>query len=563
MRCLARVKGEPVGLERPDRPVGVDLNERSRGRRLHQSQTDQRERRPERERNEPHRAAASLSHLDADDVRRAQQERLEERDEQPDRHEQDADADEQPPPPDVHLPGGRERLAPGAPTGQVDRRGRPPGRPGEQEDGEEDEPAEHEGEGSGVRHELHERSRAARDRSAEEPGRPRPEEGAAGHGVASAPPVLRPGDRVRPLLLEVRAFRPVEERRPELTPPSLERDPRIPRACGGRGTGDGHHRRPHVDGRPPRVVAADALRRGAAEIQRLPVEVRVRAVGRVDDRVCADALELRVVPGGPLGTLVLAVADLDRRMVERLLRRRRVEDDLDHLPVALVQVVPLVEDVEEPVLERELARMRGVGHDVCVGRGVPLGTEVLLPVQVVAAGLERVAGEVEVVAPEPAAEIRGARCNLDEVVPPGSAQRNRRLAEDGVDVDRHIVQPRATVFAADDEAHDGRVPVRQLALLRQCTWGARGGCTRDEGRVADRGESGGGGRGSDSDQRLLHVRGRFRVGTDGHARLLAPRHSNERLPWPPAERYCRTVFTFPTCGGRTVDLMRDRGRLKA
>ena len=57
---------------------------------------------------------------------------------------------------------------------------------------------------------------------------------------------------------------------------------------------------------------------------------------------------------------MLAVADLDGRALQRLLGSVRVEDELDHLPVALVQVVEVVEDVEEPVLERELARPAGL-----------------------------------------------------------------------------------------------------------------------------------------------------------------------------------------------------------
>src|SRR5215216_2341297 len=83
-------------------------------------------------------------------------------------------------------------------------------------------------------------------------------------------------------------------------------------------------------------------------------------------------LQLVVAPVGLLGALVLAVADLDRLGPERLLGGGRVEDELDHLPVALVQVVPVVEDVEEPVLQRERARMLWVGHDVRVyRRGLP------------------------------------------------------------------------------------------------------------------------------------------------------------------------------------------------
>ena len=73
----------------------------------------------------------------------------------------------------------------------------------------------------------------------------------------------------------------------------------------------------------------------------------------------ADDLELVVVPRRPLGAFVRAVADLDRALVERLRRVVGVEDELDHLPVALVHVVEVVEGVEEPVLQRELARVAG------------------------------------------------------------------------------------------------------------------------------------------------------------------------------------------------------------
>ena len=69
-----------------------------------------------------------------------------------------------------------------------------------------------------------------------------------------------------------------------------------------------------------------------------------------------DELELVVAPVGALGALVLAVADLDRLARERPRGVVGVEDELDHLPVALVLVVEVVEGVEEPVLERELAR---------------------------------------------------------------------------------------------------------------------------------------------------------------------------------------------------------------
>ena len=51
----------------------------------------------------------------------------------------------------------------------------------------------------------------------------------------------------------------------------------------------------------------------------------------------ADEVELVVVPGGPFRALVLAVPDLDRPALERLGGAGGIEDELDHLPVALVR----------------------------------------------------------------------------------------------------------------------------------------------------------------------------------------------------------------------------------
>ena len=76
-------------------------------------------------------------------------------------------------------------------------------------------------------------------------------------------------------------------------------------------------------------------------------------MGPVDD------LELVVAPGGLLAALVLAEPDQRGLAGERLARVARVEDELDHLPVALVQVVPVVVCVEEPVLQRQLPRVSG------------------------------------------------------------------------------------------------------------------------------------------------------------------------------------------------------------
>ncbi len=130
----------------------------------------------------------------------------------------------------------------------------------------------------------------------------------------------------------------------------------------------------------------------------------MRAGGRIDDGVRAvDDLQLVLAPVRSLGALVRAVADVDRMLlVERGRGVGRVEDELDHLPVALVCVVEVVEGVEEPVLQRELARVGGVGRDVRVDGGLVAGRQAPRPPLVVAAGVERVPGEVEVVLVEPA-----------------------------------------------------------------------------------------------------------------------------------------------------------------
>ncbi len=178
------------------------------------------------------------------------------------------------------------------------------------------------------------------------------------------------------------------------------------------------------------------------------------------------ALELLVVPVGAFGALVLAVPDLGRRMLQSLRRRGRVEDELDHLPVALVQVVPVVEDVEEPVLKRELAGVRGITRDMRVhARRLPRG-QPALPVQVVAAGGQRVPREVEVVLVEALREILRGRADLDEVAAaPGAAQRHRRLAEEHVHVDRQIRLGRAAVAGLCNEAHHRRVALCERRLL--------------------------------------------------------------------------------------------------
>jgi hypothetical protein len=174
------------------------------------------------------------------------------------------------------------------------------------------------------------------------------------------------------------------------------------------------------------------------------------------------------VPRRPLRALVLAVADHDGRALERLRRGGRVEDQLDHLPVALVQVVPVVEDVVEPVLQCELARVTRVAHDVRVdGRRVPFGDPVL-PTQVVAARVESVPREVEMVLVEPLGQILGAGADRDQVAAaPRAAQRDRRVAEEQVDVDG-AVGPQRFAPAVRDEPNDRGVTLGERRLVGAC-----------------------------------------------------------------------------------------------
>jgi hypothetical protein len=188
-----------------------------------------------------------------------------------------------------------------------------------------------------------------------------------------------------------------------------------------------------------------------------------------------DALELVVVPVGTLRPLVLAVADLDRRAMQRLRRAHRVEDELDHLPVAFVEVVPVVEDVEEPVLKGELARMSRVRRDVRVdGRG-PTGDEPSFPSEVVTARVERVPRKVEVVLEKAFREILGRRADLDQVVAPRPAQGDCRLAEEQADVDRGVRLPGRAV-GVFDEPYD-----RGVALCQRLLIGQARGCNRCRG----------------------------------------------------------------------------------
>ena len=127
-------------------------------------------------------------------------------------------------------------------------------------------------------------------------------------------------------------------------------------------------------------------------------------LGRRPDVRCASRACRR--PRSHLGALVLRVADERGRPAERRLRRGGVEDELDHLPVALVLVVPVVERVVEPVLERELVLFP---DDVRVRRRRLAGCDPVEPLLVAAARVEGVARKVEPVPVAFAEEVRRGR----------------------------------------------------------------------------------------------------------------------------------------------------------
>ena len=185
------------------------------------------------------------------------------------------------------------------------------------------------------------------------------------------------------------------------------------------------------------------------------------------DRVRAvDDLELVVVPRGPLGTLVLAVPDFERRRSERGRGVLGLEDELDHLPVALVLVVEVVEGVEEPVLEREPVGMARIGRDVRVDRRRGLLGEAVAPPLVVAARIERIAGEVQVVLVETLGEVLRGRRDPDQVrASPRSAERDRGLGEEHVDVERQVRLAVAALFLLLDQPDDGCMALGERLFL--------------------------------------------------------------------------------------------------
>jgi hypothetical protein len=162
---------------------------------------------------------------------------------------------------------------------------------------------------------------------------------------------------------------------------------------------------------------------------------------------------------------VRAVSDFrGRPRGQRSLFVRCVEDELDHLPVAFVRVVEVVERIEEPVLQGELAGAVGLAGDVRVDGGRRAFGQSPRPALVVAAGVERVAGEVEVVLVA-VDEVGRGRADLHQVaLVPGTAKGDGRLAEQQVDVGRLVRLPGSALLGLVDEPHRGGVLLGQRRL---------------------------------------------------------------------------------------------------
>ena len=281
-------------------------------------------------------------------------------------------------------------------------------------------------------------------------------------------------------LLVFGTARRVEEPARPLAPVALEREPGVGVPGPGRIAHEPGLRR-HPPRRAGRVVAAEALARAAPQPEVRREVVRVRSRGRVDDRVGAVPLERAAVPGRALAAVVLRVADRDRLLPQRLSRRVGREDELDHLPVALVQVVELVEVVEEPVLQREAPRDAGLGHDVRVGDGRVALAERDGVAGVGAAGLVGVARVVEEPVRVLAVEVGRGRGRDRRPVPVPV----RRAPQDDLRAVQHDLHRRRHVLLAGGVARRGRLSL-QLQDRREPVGQQLGGRRSGSGRRRER-----------------------------------------------------------------------------
>ena len=180
-------------------------------------------------------------------------------------------------------------------------------------------------------------------------GSDRVAEGHRGAGVAQA---VLPGDGFEPVLLGHGIGCAFVLGAGLLTPITLEAQPRerVNRVLDGVREQNGGEGRA-LD-RGGRVVTPDAFAVGAKthEYTRREV-VGVRARGDEDEGPVPLAVELGVGPTCLFAGTVLRQRYRLRWLLESPLGGRGVEGELDELPVCLVIVVPVVEVIEQPVLE--------------------------------------------------------------------------------------------------------------------------------------------------------------------------------------------------------------------
>ena len=346
------------------------------------------------------------------------------------------------------------------------RPARSPGQPGD-EQGEQHEEGEH---GPRRPQEAEIDLRTRLDGAAEEVGRARAERALERHGgAARSPRVVRPAHRLRPLRLDVRPVRARIGAALLLSPVAVVRQPGERRRGRGGPVGEEDGVRLHAcaRGRACRRSRSPPARCGRARLSTRSSSRASRGPGRRSG-ACRASGELGVVPLRPLRAVVLGEPDLGRPPLERLRRRGGVEHQLDHLPVRLVLVVPVVERVVEPVLECELPGLAPLGDDVRIGRRLLTGADLSRPLLVAAARIQGRAGEieihVEVTAPEQVSRRRRRFQKLAVTVHEldvGAAEHDvRRYGTVGLPV-------RVAGLVLLLESDDRRVPVRELLLRRR------------------------------------------------------------------------------------------------
>ena len=215
-----------IGVDRSGLLARVDPDQRAGGGRLDEHEPEQCQCEADCDQKQHEGAGPLARRVDAGEAEAAEDERLEDRDDDADRDQQDPDPEEQERALDVHPAGRREHLPPRPAARQTQRRDRPPRRSGDPEPREPDERRDDEQRQTRVAQELDQGARARLDRLAEEVGRTGAEHAARRHCIGARSPALRPADRLGPLLFQVRAGRPVEERVLQLAPAALVGDPR-------------------------------------------------------------------------------------------------------------------------------------------------------------------------------------------------------------------------------------------------------------------------------------------------------------------------------------------------